>query len=58
MKTAIELMEMAQKMNKEILEAGFNDKEVMQICELIHRANSIIVFFAPIDTQKGNPAIQ
>lgn len=58
MKTAIELMDMAQKMNKEILDAGFTDKELMQICELVHRANQVIVFLAPIEATKWAPAIQ
>ena len=58
MKTAIELMEMAQKINAEILAAGFTDKELMQICELIHRANSVIAYLTPIEQKTIDRGVQ
>jgi len=58
MKTAIELMEMAQKINVEVLAAGFTDRELMQICELIHRANSVIAYLAPIEQKSMDRGVQ
>ena len=58
MKTAIELMEMAQKINAEILAAGFTDKELMQVCELIHRANSVIAYLTPIEQKTIDRGVQ
>ena len=58
MKTAIELMEMAQKINVEVLAAGFTDRELMQICELIHRANSVIAYLTPIEQKTIDRGVQ
>ena len=58
MKTAIELMEMAQKINIEVINAGFTDKELMQVCELIHRANSVIAYLTPIEQKTIDRGVQ
>ena len=58
MKTALDLLDMAQKINREMLEAGFTEKEIIQACELCYNANRVIVMYAPLGMAKQDGAIQ
>lgn len=58
MKTALDLLDMAQKINKEMLEAGFTEKEIIQTCELCYNANRVIVMYAPLNALKMDPGLQ
>jgi hypothetical protein len=57
MKTALDLLDMAQKINREMLAEGFTEKEIIQACELCYNANRVIVMYAPLSMATLDKAI-
>lgn len=58
MKSAIELMELASKIDRELIEAGCTDRELMTVCELTMRANSIVAILSPSKIFSPDPGTQ
>jgi len=58
MKTALEIVEAALDIERELREKGFVEKEICGVTELVLRANSTVIYMSQFPPLSLNPAVQ